>query len=71
MRQTILIIGGILAVLLGLLFMLQGLGVIRWPASSEMIDQSIWVTRGAVLAGAGAILAAGARLVPSKRRRDD
>ena len=71
MRQNILIFAGILAVLFGLVFMLQGLGVIRWPATSMMVGSDSWVIRGAIIALLGAILVGGVRLVPMKRRRRD
>lgn len=75
MRQNILIFAGILGFLLGVIFMLQGLGVIRWPASSTMVDNSVWITRGGILAFLSAILVGGVRLVPTraerKARRDD
>lgn len=69
MRRNILTIAGILGLVLGLLFMLQGLGVIRWPASSMMIDQRVWIIRGGVLAALSAILIAVARLVPTRAGR--
>lgn len=74
MRQTILIFAGIAAILFGVLFMLQGLGVVRWPASSSMIDQRVWLWRSLVLAMAGAILVGailvgGVRLIPSRAER--
>ena len=52
---------GILAVLMGLLWIGQGLGLIQWPASSFMIDQRPWVTRGALLAVVGLVLVAVSR----------
>ena len=69
MRQNLLIFAGLLGLVLGVLFMLQGLGVVRWPASSSMIDQRIWLWRGLTLAVAGAILIGGARLVPTRAER--
>ncbi|RYE02787.1 MAG: hypothetical protein EOP61_07260 [Sphingomonadales bacterium] len=69
MRQNVLIFAGIAAILFGALFMLQGLGVVRWPASSTMIDQRIWLWRGLALAVAGAILIGGVRLVPTRAER--
>lgn len=69
MRQNILIFAGILGILFGVLFMLQGLGVVRWPASSSMIDQRVWLWRGLVLAIGGAILVGGVRLIPSRAER--
>ena len=46
---------GIIAFMMGLLWIGQGLGWIRWPSESFMIDQSGWVVRGLILALAGAI----------------
>lgn len=71
MRQNILIFGGLLAMLLGLLFFLQGSGIVRWPADSFMIAERVWMIRGGVLFVAGAILVGGARLVPARRRRGE
>lgn len=47
---------GAVLVLLGLLWTAQGLGWVRWPESSFMIDQSGWVWRGALTAVLGAVL---------------
>ena len=71
MRQNILIFGGVVAMLLGALFFLQGAGIVRWPATSTMIDQGVWMWRGGFLFVAGAILVGGVRLVPARRRKDD
>ena len=51
--KTILTIAGVLAVLMGLLWIGQGLGYIHWPASSFMLDQRPWAVRGAILAAVG------------------
>lgn len=56
MRHTILTLAGILALAFGALFLLQGLGVVRWPSSSFMIDSRVWVLRGGILAAVGAVL---------------
>jgi hypothetical protein len=61
MRLVALIVG-IAAVLMGLLWIGQGAGLIHWPASSFMIDQRPWVTRGAILLIVGLILIAASRL---------
>ncbi len=53
--KTALLIVGIVAVLMGLLWVGQGAGVIHWPASSFMLDQRPWVLRGAILAVAGLV----------------
>ena len=54
--KTLLRILGIAAVLMGLLWIGQGTGVIMWPASSFMLDQRPWATRGAILAVVGVVL---------------
>ena len=62
MKTTFLILG-IAAILMGLLWIGQGTGVIHWPASSFMLDQRPWATRGALLAVAGIVL-----IILSRRR---
>ena len=47
---------GILAVLLGLLWIGQGTGLVMWPRESFMLAESKWAFNGAILAGIGAIL---------------
>jgi hypothetical protein len=47
---------GVLALLMGLLWIGQGLGLIRWPAESYMIDMRPWAWRGAALALFGLLL---------------
>ena len=54
--KTLLLILGISALLMGLLWIGQGTGVIQWPASSFMLDQRPWATRGAILAVVGIAL---------------
>ena len=54
--KTILLIIGVFALLMGLLWVGQGLGMIHWPASSFMLDQRPWATRGAILAVVGVAL---------------
>ena len=61
MRLAALILG-IAALLMGLLWISQGAGLVHWPASSFMIDQRPWVTRGAILAIVGILLVAASRL---------
>jgi hypothetical protein len=60
MRTAILILG-IAAALMGLLWIGQGAGWVHWPASSFMLDQRPWIARGAVLAVLGAALIAVSR----------
>ncbi len=54
--RMIFTIVGVLALLLGLLWIGQGTGWVRWPASSFMIGVSDWALRGAVLAVGGALM---------------
>jgi hypothetical protein len=61
MRTAFLILG-IVAALMGLLWIGQGAGLVHWPASSFMIDQRPWIARGAVLVVAGLVLIAGSRI---------
>jgi hypothetical protein len=68
MLRTILTIVGTVILLFGALFLCQGLGLIRWPASSFMIDNRVWITNGAIIAGAGIAILAFARLVLKKKR---
>ena len=51
--KNLLMIFGIAAIAMGLLWIGQGLGYVNWPASSFMIDQTPWALRGAALAVAG------------------
>jgi hypothetical protein len=55
MRQ-LLLITGFLALAIGLLWIGQGTGVVKWPASSFMISQLQWAGYGAALAGLGLVL---------------
>ncbi len=54
--RTILLILGVAASLMGLLWIGQGLGYVHWPRSSFMLDQRPWADRGAVLAVVGLLL---------------
>jgi uncharacterized membrane protein len=55
MRKLLLIVG-LLAVAMGLLWIGQGTGVIDWPQSSFMIRQIQWAGYGAALAALGLVL---------------
>ncbi len=55
MRQLLLILG-LLALAIGLLWIGQGLGVVDWPKSSFMIRQLQWAGYGAALAALGLVL---------------
>jgi membrane protein implicated in regulation of membrane protease activity len=54
--RAILLTLGVLATLMGLLWIGQGLGYVHWPKSSFMLDQRPWANRGAVLAVIGLVL---------------
>ena len=47
---------GILMLACGLLFALQGLGIVCWPADSFMVGVSDWAWRGGLLALGGLLL---------------
>ncbi|MEG3086554.1 hypothetical protein [Sphingomonas sp. PB4P5] len=53
MPRAVLLIVGILALLVGLLWIGQGLGMVHWPASSFMLDQRPWALAGTLLALVG------------------
>lgn len=53
--RLLVLVVGILAVLMGLLWIGQGLGIVMWPASSFMLAQGAWAVRGALLAIVGAV----------------
>jgi len=55
MRTMILLIG-ILALAMGLLWIGQGTGYVAWPQSSFMISQVQWAYYGACLAVVGVVL---------------
>jgi hypothetical protein len=54
--RTVFLALGILAVLIGLLWIGQGTGMIAWPQSSFMISQTQWAYYGAALAVVGILL---------------
>jgi membrane protein implicated in regulation of membrane protease activity len=47
---------GIAAILMGGLWILQGLDIVRWPASSFMLGDTTWTRNGIVLAVVGVVL---------------
>ena len=55
MRGSLLIVG-LLALAVGLLWIGQGTGMVAWPQTSFMINQIQWAGYGALLAGLGLIL---------------
>jgi len=67
MRMLLLIVG-VIFLLMGLVWMGQGSGYFPYPRSSFMIDQSPWITRGLMLAIAGAAIILISRRVGVGRR---
>ena len=61
--RPILIAVGLVLAAFGLLFLLQGRGIVRWPSESFMIGDQAWVNYGAAIAVLGLVLIlAGRRL---------
>ncbi len=56
MVKAIMAIVGVAAILMGALWMLQGLGIVRWPESSFMLGDRVWTRNGALLAIVGGLL---------------
>jgi hypothetical protein len=54
--KGLLLLVGVVALLVGLLFAGQGLGVIPWPPNSFMISDVHWVYYGSGIAAAGLVL---------------
>jgi hypothetical protein len=55
-KPAIILLLGIAVLAFGLLFTLQGAGVVHWPRESFMLDQRDWVERGIVVMLIGAAL---------------
>lgn len=67
MKRTLLMAAGGLIIIFGLLFLLQGSGLVK---GSPMTDNHFWIYAGAVIAIVGAaILALGLRTAKSVRAR--
>ncbi|MDR3476738.1 MAG: hypothetical protein P4M14_01740 [Gammaproteobacteria bacterium] len=56
--KLFLMIIGIFALAMGLLWVGQGLGYVRWPESSFMISQVKWTYYGAAVGGVGVLFIA-------------
>ena len=54
--KMLIMIVGVLAVLMGLLWIGQGLGIILWPSSSFMLADRQWAYNGAILAAVGMLV---------------
>ena len=51
-----LLVAGLIALAIGLLWIGQGLGVVAWPRQSFMINQIQWAGYGAALAALGLVM---------------
>ncbi len=54
--KTVMLIIGVFALLMGLLWIGQGFGLVMWPSSSFMLEQKIWALWGSLLAGIGVLI---------------
>jgi uncharacterized membrane protein len=54
--RQLLLVFGLLALAVGLLWIGQGTGTINWPQSSFMIKQIQWAGYGAALSAVGLVL---------------
>lgn len=63
--KTLLVLVGVVALAMGLLWIGQGTGYVHWPRTSFMIDDMHWAYYGAGLAVFGLVL-----IVLGGRRRD-
>ena len=54
--KGIIAVIGIAMILMGGLWILQGLDIVRWPASSFMLGDVTWTRNGTVLAVVGVFL---------------
>ena len=54
--KIVMLIVGVVALLMGLLWIGQGFGFVMWPSSSFMIQQKIWALWGTLLALIGVLL---------------
>jgi hypothetical protein len=59
--KPLLLLIGLFALAAGLLFTMQGLGIIRWPQESFMVGAPEWIYYGGGIALAGVVLIALAR----------
>lgn len=59
--KGIMAIVGIAAILMGGLWILQGLDIVRWPESSFMLGDRVWTRNGVILAIVGVLLVLFAR----------
>lgn len=56
MLKRVLMAAGVFFLVIGTLWALQGLGMVRWPSASFMLDRRDWALYGATTALVGAVL---------------
>jgi hypothetical protein len=56
MKSTIIFVIGVFVLAEGILFALQGSGLVAWPRQSFMINNHDWIERGIVVALIGVAL---------------
>jgi hypothetical protein len=61
MLKRNLTILGVLLVLFGIFFALQGANIIHWPLESTMLGRGVWIRNGLIIAALGAVLVAAVR----------
>ncbi|MBW7974956.1 hypothetical protein [Bradyrhizobium sp. BR 10289] len=54
--RRFLLVAGLFALAVGLLWIGQGTGTVTWPRSSFMVNQLQWAGYGAAMAGFGLVL---------------
>ncbi|AKM09959.1 hypothetical protein [Croceicoccus naphthovorans] len=65
MPRVLIRVFGVALFLSGLLWTLQGLGLVMWPANSFMLGEKEWAAYGVIAAAAGVLM------VWVTRRRND
>jgi hypothetical protein len=66
MKAAVIFIIGAFLMLQGVLYTLQGMGIVTWPRQSFMINNHDWVVRGLVMALIGIVVILAAWRLPKK-----
>lgn len=66
MRTAVIFIAGVFLLLQGVLYALQGAGIVAWPRESFMVNNHDWVIRGGVMALIGIVVILAAWRLPKK-----
>jgi hypothetical protein len=56
MFRTVLRAAGMFLLVMGTIWALQGLGLVKWPPESFMLDRRDWALYGAITSAVGAVL---------------